>query len=31
MVPIDDDSFQVESDASDFVVEAILSQKQEGK
>ena len=31
MVPIDDDPFQVESDASDFAVGAILSQKQEGK
>ena len=31
MVPIDDNSFWVESDASDFVVGAILSQKQEGK
>ena len=31
VVPIDDDLFQVESDALDFVVGAILSQKQEGK
>ena len=31
MVPIDDDPFWVESDASDFAVGVILSQKQEGK
>ena len=31
VVPTDDDLFQVESDASDFAVGAILSQKQEGK
>ena len=31
MVPIDDDPFWVKSDASDFTVGAILSQKQEGK
>ena len=31
MVLTDDDPFQVESDASDFVVGAILSQKQEDK
>ena len=31
VVPTDDDLFRVESDASDFAVGAILSQKQEGK
>ena len=31
VVPTDNDSFRVESDASDFVVRAILSQKQKGK
>ena len=31
VVPIDDNPFQVESDALDFAVGAILSQKQEGK
>ena len=30
-VPTDEDPFRVESDASDFAVGAILSQKQEGK
>ena len=31
VVPIDDDLFWVESDALDFAVGTILSQKQEGK
>ena len=31
VVPTNDDFFQVESDASDFTVGAILSQKQKGK
>ena len=31
VVPTDDNPFRVESDASDFAVGAILSQKQEGK
>ena len=31
MVPINNDSFQVENNALDFTVGAILSQKQEGK
>ena len=31
VVPIDDDPFRVESDASDFAVRVILSQKQKGK
>ena len=31
VVPIDNDLFRVENDASDFTVRTILSQKQEGK